>query len=56
MNHSDYDFADNTILDVTKRCCRRKFQEKVNECIDQLGIEELANMICNSRIGLEIDR
>jgi len=54
---SDYDYADNVILDPTKRSHREKFVQKLDEYIDQLDIEETVNRLCNSSItGKEIDR
>ena len=57
IDASKYDINDNVTLDSTKRSHRWKFQEKVDEYIDQLNLLDIVTEKCNQSITeQEIER
>ena len=43
IKHSEYEHADNATLNLTKQSHRNKHQEKLEECIEQLDLENTVN-------------
>ena len=57
VDSSSYDQNQGVTLDPTRRSHQKLFKEKLDEYIDQIGLEDLINKKCNRSItGKELDK